>query len=110
MVIEIAKIISTDIRSRSNAEIIRAAIDGISEKITLDFSSVTFISRSFTDELCNIIDSCEHLEITNTSDFVKSMIDTVSKSRKTKRVFTQDNSEIKEFNDMKSLSAFLQTI
>lgn len=110
MVIEIAKIISTDIRSRSNAEIIRAAIDGISEKITLDFSSVTFISRSFTDELCNILDSCTNLEITNTSDFVKSMIDTVSKSRKTKRVFTQDNSEIKEFNDMKSLSAFLQTI
>ena len=59
-VIKISTLISGKVRSRSNAEIIRSAIDGISDKIILDFSGVSFVSRSFTDELCSIV---EHLKI-----------------------------------------------
>ena len=111
MILEIAKIISTDIRSRSNAEIIRAAVEGVKESITLDFTGVTFISRSFTDELCNIMDCHKgELELSNTSDLVRSMIETVSEGRKSKRVRPVGNSEMKEFKDMESLSSFLATI
>ena len=54
-IIKISALISSDVRSRSNAEIIRSAIDGISDKVILDFSGVSFVSRSFTDELCSIV-------------------------------------------------------
>lgn len=111
MVIEMAKIISTDIRSRSNAKIIRTAIYGVSEPITLDFSRVSFISRSFADELCNIIDEYNGLlSLSNTSDLVHSMIEMVSVGRQNKRIRLTGTVEMREFKDMESLSTFLTTI
>lgn len=108
--LKISELISTDIRSRANAEIIRAELDGVKDDVILDFAGVTFVSRSFTDELYNVM--CEHknIKLDNTSDFVKSMIDTVTQGRNTKRTFNEEKSEIKEFDDMNSLSLFLATI
>lgn len=48
-IFKVAELISTDIRSRANVNIIRSAIDGINENIILDFTDVAFMSRSFTD-------------------------------------------------------------
>ena len=107
---KIADILSTDVRSRANAEIIRAAVDGIEGPVILDFEGVTFISRSFTDELYTIMNEHRNLTLANMSDFVRTMFDAVSQSRKHGRVLPQDNSEIKECNDMESLSSFLATI
>ncbi|WP_302994190.1 hypothetical protein [Parabacteroides goldsteinii] len=109
-VFKIAELISTDVRSRSNAGILQAAIDGVKETIVLDFAGVTFISRSFTDELCAILESLNNVRLNNTSDFVQSMIDVVCEGRKKQRVRITDNSEIKEFHDVESLSSFLETI
>ena len=55
-VLLISELIGTNVRSRSNAGIIQAVIDGVKEGVTLDFREVTFVSRSFADELCNIMD------------------------------------------------------
>lgn len=107
---KIADLISTDIRSRANAAIIRSAIDGIKENIVLDFSGVTFVSRSFTDELYNVMKENKNVSLVNMSAFVKSMWEAVSKGRNSKRVFKQSESEMKEFDDMNSLAAFLATI
>lgn len=109
-ILKIAELISTDIRSRANANIIRSAIDGIKEGITLDFSGVIFISRSFTDELYNVMGEHKNITVVNTSNIVKSMIDAVTKGRNSKRVFKENDSEIKQFDDMNSLSSFLATI
>lgn len=111
MVLKIAKMISTDIRSRSNAEIIRTAVNNnVTETITLDFSGVEFISRGFTDELCNIMDEQgERLNLSGMSDLVSSMIKTVSEGRKTKRARPIENAEMIECKDMESLSSFLST-
>lgn len=106
-VFKIATLISNDIRSRANANIIRSAIDGIDGCITLDFSGVVFASRSFVDELFNIKEEHGNINITNASDLISSMLSAVSEGRKHKRNFNKDNSEIKEFDDMESLSAFL---
>ena len=78
-IIKISTLISSDVRSRSNAEIIRSAIDGISDKIILDFSGVSFVSRSFTDELCSIVEHCKNITIDmiNMSEIVKTMIEAV---------------------------------
>ena len=109
-IIKISALISSDVRSRSNAEIIRSAIDGISDKVILDFSGVSFVSRSFTDELCSIVEHSKNITIdmANMSEIVKTMIEAVKKGRENRRVRIKDDSEIKEFDDMESLSKFLE--
>lgn len=106
----IAELISTDIRSRGNANIIRSAIDGIEGNIILNFADVTFMSRSFTDELYNILDEHKNITLINMSDFVDTMFKTVTQGRNNKRKLVDKESEIKEFDDMKSLSSFLSKI
>lgn len=109
-VIKIADLIGTDVRSRSNAGIIQAEIDGEVDEVTIDFSKVTFVSRSFVDELCNIMEKCNNVKLGNMTSFIQSMIEVVKKGRSQKRVRNNDNSEIKEFDDIDSLSSFLSTI
>lgn len=109
-IFKVAELISTDIRSRANVTIIRSAIDGINENIILDFTDVVFMSRSFTDELYNLMSEHRNVSLSNMNDFVNSMYNAVVQGRKTKRVFESESSEIKEFDDMKSLSSFLSTI
>lgn len=43
-VLLISELIGTNVRSRSNAGIIQAVIDGVKERVTLDFREVTFVS------------------------------------------------------------------
>lgn len=95
-------------RESMNAEV--AAIDGIKDDIILDFSGVIFVSRSFTDELYNVMAENKNVSLVNMSKFVKSMLEAVTDGRNSKRVFKQSESEIKEFEDMGSLSSFLATI
>ena len=109
-VLNISVLVSTDIRSRANANIIRSVIDGVYGKIILDFSGVTFILRSFADELYNILNERDNVSLANESELVKSMLEAVSLSRKNKRVQNNNTSEIKEIDDMKSLESFLATI
>lgn len=109
-VLKISELISTDVRSRYNAGIIRSAMDGLEGDIVLDFTEVTFISRSFTDELCTIVEKHQNIKIVNTIKEVKSMIDAVTSGRKQKRKRIKDDSEIKEFTDIESLTSFLATI
>ena len=109
--LRIAELISTDIRSRANANIIRSVIDGIEGHIVLDFGNVTFASRSFMDELYNVTLEHKDIVLSHLSGIVESMWNAVCQGRKTnRRVPANDNSEMKEFNDMKSLEAFLSTI
>lgn len=108
-VFNISELISTDIRSRANANIIRSLVDGIDEKVILDFDGVDFISRSFTDELYNVLEEHGNISFINASETVTAMLDAVEKGRKSTRNFSSD-SEIKEFDDFASLSSFLSTI
>ncbi len=109
-IFKVAELISTDIRSRANVNIIRSAIDGINKNIVLDFTNVAFMSRSFTDELYNLISEHTNVSLSNMNDIVLSMYEAVVQGRKSKRIFESESSEIKEFNDMKSLESFLSKI
>ena len=107
-VIKVAELISSDVRSRSNAEKIRNELTISSQDLILDFAGVTFISRSFTDELFNIKDEYnKDLSLINMTNIVKSMTYAVKNSRNNKRVRIKGDSEIKEFDDIQSLSDFL---
>ena len=104
----VAELISSDVRSRSNAEKIRNELIISSQDVILDFAGVTFISRSFTDELFNIKDEYnKDLSLINMTNIVKSMTYAVKNSRNNKRVRIKGDSEIKEFDDIQSLSDFL---
>lgn len=107
---KISELIGTDIRSRANANIIRSVIDGLNDRIVLDFANVTFISRSFADELYNVMKEHCNLTLINESEFVKSMLTAVTQGRESKRMSINDTSEVKEIKDMKSLELFLSTI
>lgn len=109
-VIEIASLISTDIRTRANAEIIKSAIDGMEGNIILDFKNVMFMSRSFADEVYNILQLNGNVVVSGMSQPVQNMFGAVSASRKNGRVFKNEDYEMREFDDMKSLSTFLATM
>lgn len=106
--INLYNIFGSEIRSRSNAEILRQSVADLNNA-TIDLTGIAFISRSFADEICNMIET-HHVTLLNCTDIVRNMINIVSESRKHKRVRKSEHAEIKEFTDMKSLSAFLSTI
>ena len=103
--IKLYDLFGTEIRSRSNADVLREKILDCNISI-IDLSQITFISRSFADELCNLSES-DNIKIYNAKGIVKNML---SESRKNKRIRKTDNAEMKEFSDFKSLSNFLATI
>lgn len=109
-ILKIAELISSDIRSRANVNIIRSAIDGVNKNIILDFTDVIFMSRSFADELYNLLNESKNISLSNMNDIVQSMFNAVEQGRTSKRIFESESSEIKEFDDMKSLASFLATI
>lgn len=108
-VFKISELISDDIRSRSNAEIIRSALCGVHGSVSLDFTGVVFMSRSFADELYNIVSENKNITLTNMDGIVKSMYQAVYDGRNSVRVFNKDTSKIQEIKDMKGLASFFAT-
>lgn len=84
----------------------RSCINNEADEITLDFG---FISRSFCDELCNIIDDNKDKtsSFVNQNDEVETMMRKVREGRGRERKRGISNAKTYEFNDMESLSKFL---
>lgn len=108
--LSVAKLLGTDIRSRDNANILRAEIDGEEYDIVLDFEGVTFMSRSFTDELCIIMNENPQLSVQGMRGIVKNMYEAVSESRTKKRERKLQTSEITELKDLKSMQEFFLSL
>lgn len=105
-IIDIAALIGTDIRSRANANIIRAAIDGLDGAV-LDLSGVEFVSRSFADELYNIITDNPTVRTEGAHGIVASMLATVEQGRSKPRHMERDDAEVVDALDMDSLTHLL---
>jgi hypothetical protein len=107
-VIKMATVISTDIRSRKNAEILKSMIHPGS-KVMLDFQGVTFISRSVADEICDIIEhSKATVDKSNMCLLVENMLRAVENGRNKKRERPEiDDKDIIICKDMESLSRVL---
>lgn len=67
--IKLYDLFGTEIRSRSNADVLREKILNCNISI-IDLSQITFISRSFADELCNLSES-DNIKIYNAKGIVK---------------------------------------
>ena len=113
-IIVISELIRGELRSRTEAKKIYAKVLSLDSKsISIDFSNVCFMSRSFADELCNILDLLRSKEVKvrlkNKCDSIDLMMKIVEGNRNKPRVAKED-SQVKEFSDIDALSEFLLTI
>ena len=107
--IKLKDIYSADLYTRSRAAELRSCINDEANEVTLDFEAIGFMSRSFADEVCNIIDDMNDKTFTlvNQNQDVAMMMTKVREGRNRERKRGVGNAKIYEFKDMKSLEAFL---
>ncbi len=104
--INIVDILGVQVLSRSRGDILREMTsDG--EHHILNFDGVTFVSRAFADELCEILKENSLLTISNTTGIVKRMIEVVAESRNHPRKRVVSDAKMLKFDTMESLSEFL---
>lgn len=111
-IIKLKNIFTSDLYARSRASELRARVLDDVNIVILDFDGVKFMSRSFTDEICNIMDDMKNKEFifVNQNKDIMAMTTKVKEGRNRERIRGIDNARILEFNDMDSLSKYLQTI
>lgn len=107
--IRLRDIYCDDLYARSRASELRSQICKDAESVTLDFDQIGFMSRSFTDELNNIMDDLDSISFNfvNRNEDITSMMTKVAEGRKHERVRGVGNAKMYKFNDMESLSKHL---
>ena len=111
-IIKLNTIYSADLYTRSRASELRSCINEETTEVTLDFEGVGFMSRSFADEVCNIIDDNTDVKFVfiNRNADVEAMMNKVAEGRNQERKRGISNAKIHKFEDMESLSEFLITM
>ena len=110
--IRLQVIYSADLYTRSRASELLVNIDEAADEVTFDFEGIGFMSRSFADEVCNIVDDMKGktFSFLNMNDDVAMMMKKVSEGRNRERKRGVGNAKMYEFDDMESLSKYLLTI
>ncbi len=108
-IIYVKDILGGDIRTRNNAIALRSALSH-NDCTEIDMTGVTFVSRSFADELLNVKKEY-HIRIANAEGEVSSMLAIVEKGRNTKsRPRTSNNNSVVEITSMEELERYFATI
>lgn len=108
-----SELIGKELRSRAEAKKVLDWFNSCAQNdVVIDYIGISFISRSFADELCGIIDDMNKLysisEINQNINISTTMKIVRNGRNKPKEVkLTGDTIELK---DMKSLEEFLSTI
>ncbi len=107
--IRLKDIYSADLYTRSRASELRSCISDNADEVVLDFEQIGFMSRSFADELCNIMDDMNTVNFSfdNRNEDVESMMTKVAEGRKRERKRGVGNAKMYKFQDMESLSDYL---
>ena len=81
-IIRLHDIYSADLYTRSRASELRARINDNANEVTIDFEGIGFMSRSFADEVCNIIDDLKEktFSFTGQNNDVATMMTTMAAS------------------------------
>lgn len=108
--IALTNIYNSDLFSRNSAKLLSDSLSKTDEDVVLDFNGISFISRSFADELYNIIDSCagKNISFSHRNETVKSTMDIVLSGRNRERRLGIPHAEMYSFESMSALSGFLQ--
>ena len=110
--IDLAQILSPDLKSRMRAQDLRLYIQNSDEDaVALDFRNVKFATRSFIDEFYNLFvrtpdANSFSVEIINMPEDIKAMLDVVSRTQVKTTVIPADTPEV-TFKDVTELIQFL---
>lgn len=102
--------IGTDLRTRS---FFRRDIEGLlnhDTQIVIDFSGVTFVSRSVADEICNVLADYPNLSLRNMAGDVKMMYDVVVRGRSAPRRYDDLNAKHVTLRTMEDLQSFFSKL
>ena len=112
--IDIAEILSPDLKSRMRAQDLKLLMENSSEDaFVLDFANVKFATRSFMDEFYNLFLKNPTVnnfivKITNVPEDIKVMLDAVSRTQVNVTVVPSDTPEI-SFHNVDELLQYLET-
>ena len=113
--IDIAEILSPDLKSRMRAQDLKMLIENSGvDAVNLDFQGVKFATRSFIDEFYNLFikvpdSNTFHVELTNVPEDIKLMLDTVSRTQVRAKVIPSQSQEV-SFNTVKEFLNYFSTV
>ena len=107
--IRLTDIYNGDLFTRSKATELSGCIIPNADEVVMDFEGISFMSRSFADELYNVVEDFKDklFEYIHRNDVVETMMTKVAEGRKRERKRGISHAKNYEFDDMESLSAFL---
>lgn len=107
--VKLQDIYSADLFTRSRASELRSRIKSEATEVTLDFEGIGFMSRSFADEVCNIMDDNKgkSFSFIGQNNDVAMMLKKVQEGRNSERKRGIDNAKMLSVDDMESLSKIL---
>lgn len=113
--IDIAEIVSPDLKSRVRAHDLKSFIENSEEHmVTLDFGNVKFATRSFIDEFYNLFmknpeTNSFHIELTNVPEDIKTILESVSRTQVNSKTIPSHTPE-RSFNNVSELLHFLNRV
>lgn len=113
--IDIAQILTPDLKSRLRAQDLRLLMEnGGEDSYVLDFQNVKFATRSFIDEFYNLFLKNHRantftVDITNVPEDIKLMFDTVSRTQVQAKVIPSDTPEV-TFKNVDELVDYFSTV
>ena len=101
-----------DLIIRSRASELLSYINADANEVSIDFDGINFISRSFADELCNIIDDNKDKKFSFIGQIeeVRTMILMVQEGRRQERKRGIAHAKMYEFSNMEKLSSYLMSM
>ena len=113
--IDIAQILSPDLKSRMRAQDLRLLMENSGENsFVMDFHGVKFATRSFIDEFYNLFlknpgMNAFMVEITNVPEDIKLMLDAVSRTQVRAKVIPSNTPEV-TFKNVDEFVNYLSTV
>lgn len=107
--IRLYDIYHADLFSRAKAALLVSYINSDADTIILDFDSITFMSRSFTDELYNIVTSMhgKTFRYSGRNDDIRVMMEKVADGRTRERQLGIPPAQMLTFDSQSKLADFL---
>lgn len=113
--IDIAQILSPDLKSRMRAQDLKLLIENSeADVVEMDFHGVKFATRSFIDEFYNLFlknpeANAFKVELTNVPEDIKTMLDAVSRTQVRAKVIPSQMQEI-SFANVKEFLNYLSSV
>lgn len=113
--IDIAEILSSDLKSRMRAQDLKMLIENSgTDAVEIDFQGVKFATRSFIDEFYNLFlktpdANTFSVELINVPEDIKAMLDAVSRTQIRAKVIPSESQE-KNFTSVDELVHFFSTV